>query len=230
MAKLNNIEQLITNEINNDEELYTKKGRPERVNREIYNKLFIPIRGRGDESFNIANLNSYTKKLDNTRIKTKEEYLKEVNDAPINLLMGTTGYMPPEMYLGVDDKQRHIDKNSFDHPIARNRTLHSNSEHSECELSHLNLNELISKMYLKYMYNQEQLHSCRHLIKQRIIQNEKINASSAKHLKQIDNDLYLLYIAKRKSYNPMALGLKKRKSMKINSSKIKKNKSKKIKY
>lgn len=57
-----------------------------------------------------------------------------------------------------------------------------------------------------------------------------MGALSAKHLKQIDNDLYRLYIAKRVSYNPMALGVKKRKSRKVRKSmKINRRKSKYVK-
>jgi len=57
-----------------------------------------------------------------------------------------------------------------------------------------------------------------------------MDTSSAKHLKQIDNDLYRLYIATRTSYNPMALGVKKRKSRKVRKSrKINRRKSKYVK-
>jgi hypothetical protein len=228
---LERIQQIIKHILKEDDDLYSRP-EPARINRLIYERIFIPIRGGGDELLNIATLTSYIKTLDKTRIKTAEEYLQEVNDAPVNLLIGTRGYMPPEMYVSLA-KQRQLDdmETRVDRLVARNRTLHSNSEPSECELSHLNLNDLISNVYLKYMYNPEQLHSCRHLIRHKINSGERIDTPSLKHLRQIDNDLYQLYIAKRVLYNPMtALGVKKRKSRKVQKSrKINRRKSKYVK-
>ena len=191
-------------------------GRAIRINGKIYNQIFIPSADSMDYSFIIASLRAYIATLDKTRIKSSKEYFDEVNNAPVNLYIGSRGYMPPEMYLSVDNRNQLIIDELVERPVARNRTLHSNSDPSECELSHLNLNDLISEMYLKYMYNPEQLHSCRHLIKRKINSGETMDTLSAKHLKQIDNDLYRLYIAKRVSYNPMtALGVKKSKSRKV---------------
>ena len=144
---LERIQQIINQVLKEDDELYARP-EPARINRLIYERIFIPIRDGGDELFNIANLTLYIKSLDKTRIKSAEEYLKEVNDAPVNLLIGTRGYMPPEMYVSLD-KQRQLDdmETRVDRLVARNRTLHLNSEPSECELGHLNLNDLISNVY-----------------------------------------------------------------------------------
>jgi hypothetical protein len=158
-------------------------------------------------------LEAYISSLDRKRIKTSEEYLKEINDAPINLLVGTPGYMPPEFYVSVSERTRI--NNEKEPAVASTRTLHSRSDPPACNLGNINLDELISETYLKYMYNPDQLHSCRHLIRHKINSGETIDKSTVKHLKQIDNHLYKLYISKRKSYNPMALGVK-QKSRKMN--------------
>jgi hypothetical protein len=236
-VKLKKIEQLITNEIKNDDDLYTEKGRAERVNRIIYNKLFEPYitdinkpenKEHGDNEYVMSRLNAHIKSLDKTRIKSPIEYFNEVNNSPINLLMGSRGYMPPEYYVGADTKTQFINEDNDERPLAINKVLQCNLENEN-----LNLSDLISKVYLKYMYSQDQLHNCRHLIKQKINLGETMNASSATHLKQIDTELYRLYISKRELYNPMtkmALGIKKRKSRKDRKSrKINRRKSKYVK-
>ena len=65
------------------------------------------------------------------------------------------------------------------------------------------------------MYDPEELHSCRHLIKHKINSGETIDARNARFLRQIDVELYNLYITKRIMYNPLAFGVKKRKSRKM---------------
>jgi hypothetical protein len=205
---------------------YGKNISPDKVNEEIYARLFrlgnFRKESEIDDQFISTSLQAYVSTLDKTRIKTSEEYLKEVNDARTNLLVGSKGYMPPELYISLSKRRQLSMEKEKEPTVALKRILRPESDPPACVLEHNDLNELISKTYLKYMYNPEQLHSCRHLIEHKIISGETIDLPTAKHLRQIDNDLYQLYMDTSMMNNPHAFGVKRksrkmfRKSRKIN--------------
>jgi hypothetical protein len=187
--------------------------RPARINRLIYAQIF-PIK-KEYTPLNKTMLKAYISGLDKTTIKSAGEYLKEVNDAPVNALLGTPMYMPPEMNFSVDELARQRNLEHTDEPIVA--TIHPlvpSSSPGVCDLENenLTLNDLISIVYLKYMYNSVQLQNCRDLIESKIMLGEQIdNITTIEHLKQIDHKLYEIYV----DMNTKGGRFKKRKSRKM---------------
>ena len=122
---------------------------------------------------------------------------------PIHLIQGTPGYMPPEYYVGVDNINSlalKMGSQKEPSPIIIDELV-STPSNVGCNLKNKNLtlNELVAIVYPKYMYNEEQLINCRHLIKSRIEAGDILDTSYAEHLKQIDMYLYKFYVQTRKN-------------------------------
>ena len=214
------IQKIIDKIQREDRELYDNPA-PARINRLIYAQIF-PINKEYSPLIK-AMLKTYISGLDKTRIKRAGEYLKEVDGAPVNVLLGTPMYMPPEMHYNKSELTRQRDLDHTVEPlVATNHPL-------VCKLEdeNLSLNDLISRVYLKYMYNSAQLHNCRHLIKCKIMLGEQIDETTMEHLNQIDEELYELYMIT--NYGGRLKKRKSRKMVRKTKSKLNRKKSKYVK-